>query len=110
MAQNWGLWGKVVLTGWRWDIPEIMASIDIFALTSLWEGLPRVFAEAVATGTPIVTTEVGGARERIADGINGYLVSPSSNGDMAQRIISLLNNQQKFRQLAVAGGTLGQEV
>lgn len=94
---------KVVLAGWRFDIPAIMASLDIFVLTSLWEGLPRVFAEAVVTGKPIVATEVGGAREMVAEGVNGYLVQPKANGNMARKIVELLNDKEKMRKFGEEG-------
>lgn len=86
-----GLDGSLVLTGWRRDIPEIMTSIDVLCLTSLWEGLPRTILEAVSCGIPVVATDVGGNSEVIKDGINGYLSKPGNISDMAYRIVELLS-------------------
>ncbi|UCC66020.1 MAG: glycosyltransferase, partial [Deltaproteobacteria bacterium] len=53
-AEGLGLKGQFRLLGWRRDVPEILAATDIFVLTSLWEGLPRVLPQAMAMGIPIV--------------------------------------------------------
>nr|NIQ17782.1 glycosyltransferase [Candidatus Aenigmarchaeota archaeon] len=64
---------QVILTGWRRDIPQLIHIFDVLVLTSIWEGLPRVFLEAWACGKPVVATNVDGAREAIIDGKNGFL-------------------------------------
>ncbi len=66
---------KILLLGWSRDIPEIMHSIDLLLLTSLWEGLPRVLPQAMASGIPVVATSVNGSPEAIKDGVNGYLAA-----------------------------------
>ena len=60
----------------RRDMPEVYRNLDIVVLTSLWEGLPCVFSEAMAGNLPIVATNVDGAREAIVDGENGFLHEP----------------------------------
>jgi len=64
----------ISLLGLRCDVPELLQCIDIFALSSHWEGLPRVFPQAMAAGKPIVATRVDGASEAIQHGANGFLV------------------------------------
>ncbi|MBI2447861.1 MAG: glycosyltransferase family 4 protein [Candidatus Omnitrophica bacterium] len=83
-----GLDGNLVFTGWRRDIPEIMASIDVLCLTSLWEGLPRTILEAVSCGIPVVATDVGGNSEVIKD---GYLIKPGDISRMAEKVERLIN-------------------
>ena len=56
------------LLGWRRDIAEILRSLDVFVLTSRWEGLPRVYLEALSSGVPVVGTNVDGAAEVVHDG------------------------------------------
>jgi len=98
--------GKVILTGWRRDVPEIMQIIDVLVLTSLWEGLPIVFAEAMASGKPVVATAVDGAKEAIIEGVNGFLVEPHNIEKFAERIIRLI----KDRNLAQKMGSEGRKM
>lgn len=69
-----GLGGKCLFTGWRADSPEILAASDIFALTSLWEGLPRSLVEALKTGLPAVCYRADGVTDILLDGVNGFSV------------------------------------
>jgi len=80
------------LAGWRRDIPDIMRCLDVFVLTSLWEGLPRVYLEAIASGVPVVGTRVDGAAEVVRDGVNGYLLAPGDVQGLADRVLALLMN------------------
>jgi glycosyltransferase involved in cell wall biosynthesis len=79
-----------VLAGLRDDVPALLACMDVFILTSLWEGLPRVIVQAMAAGVPVVANGVDGVREIIRNGANGFMVDPGDTASMADRIISLL--------------------
>ncbi len=94
---------KVILTGWRRDIPQILRIADILVLTSRWEGLPRVFPEAMASELPIVATKVDGAPEAIEEGINGFLVSVGEIRGMAEKIITLLDNPEMAKEMGRRG-------
>lgn len=85
----------VRLLGWRSDVADLLRVSELLVLTSRWEGLPRVFLEAMAAGVPVVATGVDGAPEAIADGVTGYLVSPGDTGEMDRRISELLLNPEK---------------
>ena len=98
--------GKIELLGWRRDIPELIQIFDVMVLTSLWEGLPRVFPEAMACGVPIVATEVDGAREVIKNGINGFLVPPKDVDKMAEKVIYLLENKEVRNQIGEKAKTM----
>lgn len=87
-----GLNDSLQLLGWRRDALEILRCLDVFVLTSLWEGLPRVYLEARASGIPVVGTRVDGAEEVIRDGDHGYLVEPGNVSGIADRVLKLLNN------------------
>ena len=83
----------VRLIGWRQDVPDLLRVFDLFVLTSLWEGLPRVLVEASLTGVPVVAFDVDGVSEVIVQGRNGFLVAPGDLDAMAKRIVELLNNE-----------------
>jgi glycosyltransferase involved in cell wall biosynthesis len=98
-----GIGERVTLLGWRRDVPELMRSFDILLHTSLWEGLPRVFPEAMATGLPIVATRVDGAPEAVEEGVNGYLFEPGDTDGMAAALESLVSQPERRRRLGQAG-------
>lgn len=95
-----GLSGKIKFLGWRKDIPRVFRAIDLFVLTSHWEGLPIVFIEAMASGVPIVATDVGGARDIIRNDINGYLAEKGDVDTLAEKISMLAENPKKVKELA----------
>jgi glycosyltransferase involved in cell wall biosynthesis len=80
LAGSLGLASHVTFTGVRADIPDLLGAADVFALSSLKEGLPVSLLEAMAAGKGIVATSVGGIPETIRDGENGLLV-PSEDVD-----------------------------
>jgi glycosyltransferase involved in cell wall biosynthesis len=94
-----GLGGVVHLAGWRRDIPEVLRGFDVMLHTSRWEGLPRVFPEAMATGLPIVATRVDGAPEAIEEGVTGYLLEPGDVEGLARRVGELLEDEPLRRRL-----------
>lgn len=106
LIEELGIKESVKLTGWRFDIPGIMALLDVVVLTSLWEGLPRVFAEALASGKPVVATNVDGAPEAIIDGRTGFLVPPGDIQSAAEKITFLLRNPQKAQKMGTEGRRL----
>lgn len=83
---------RVILSGWRRDIPEILSLTDIFVLTSLWEGLPVTVLEAGIAGVPVVATDTGGIREVVSEGETGFLVAPGNLLDMRDKLDVLLRD------------------
>lgn len=95
---------KVIFTGSREDIPQIMSSLDIFVLPSTYlEGFSRVILEAMASGKPVIATEVGGNSEAVEDGTTGILVPPEDHNRLAEAILELVKNENKRRQMGTAG-------
>ncbi len=92
MAGRLGL--RVIFTGTRGDIYDIIPSMDVFVLSSLNEGLGRVLLEAMAAGRPVVATKVGGVPEVVKDGITGILVPPSDPEEMSSAIMKILTNPE----------------
>jgi len=74
-------------------MPELYRNLDIVVLTSLWEGLPCVFSEAMACGLPLVATNVDGAREAIVDSENGFLHEPHDVDGMAASVLRLIGDE-----------------
>ena len=100
---------RIHLTGLRRDVPDLLHSFDIFALSSLWEGLPRVLPQAMAAGLPIVATAVDGNAEAVTDGINGLLTPPGDPQAMAAALLRLLNDPFLRRKMGEAGRTRAEE-
>jgi glycosyltransferase involved in cell wall biosynthesis len=106
-VQELGLAPHVVMTGFRRDIPEIMAALDMLVLPSTRsEGTSQVVPQALAVGTPVVGTTVGGTPEVIRDGETGRLVPPGDAHALAQAILSLLADPARARALGRAGQEL----
>jgi glycosyltransferase involved in cell wall biosynthesis len=87
-------------TGARDDVPELLASFDVFALPSLFEGLCYAVIEAQAAGVPVVATPVGGVRENVVDGETGVLCDPGDPASLAAGINRLLDDPEEARRLA----------
>lgn len=82
----------VILTGYRSDVPDLLAIMDIFTLTSLEEGLPISLIEAMAAGLPLVGTNVNGIRELISSGKNGFLVDVGNVEGLRNSLYTLISN------------------
>jgi glycosyltransferase involved in cell wall biosynthesis len=98
-----GLDGSLILTGPRDDVPRLLAACDVFALSSLWEGLPIVYAEASAAGLPCVGTEVDGAAEVIEPGVTGLLTPPGDPQALADGILQVISAPDAARQMGTNG-------
>ncbi|HEC36052.1 MAG TPA: glycosyltransferase [Anaerolineae bacterium] len=93
----------------RRDVPDLMHSFDLFALTSLWEGLPRVLPQAMAAGLPIVATAVDGNAEAVTDDLNGFLTTPGDPQAMAAALLRLLDDPALASRMGEAGRTRAEE-
>lgn len=82
-AATLGIGADVVWAGFREDIPAIMAALDVFVLTSAYEGFGLVLLEAMAAGRPVVATRVSAIPEIVVDGVTGILVDRGSASRLA---------------------------
>jgi glycosyltransferase involved in cell wall biosynthesis len=103
-----GLGERTIITGLRRDVPRLLSAMDVFLLTSLWEGLPRVIPQSLAMGIPVVAGRAGGIIDVITDGQNGYLCDPGDLDGLTSRCLELLKNPalratmgERGRELAV---------
>jgi len=92
--------GRVILTGWRNDVAALLSCLDVFVLTSLWEGLPIAVLEAISAGVPVIATDTGGIREVILDGKTGYLVKPHDIKILQERLRELLMTPSLRKEFA----------
>ncbi|MBI2469458.1 MAG: glycosyltransferase [Candidatus Rokubacteria bacterium] len=104
-ASRLGLDGRVVFTGSRLDVPELLSEVAVSVLPSLSEGLPNAVLESMAAGVPVVATRVGGTPEAVEDGVTGLLVPPRDAEALTRAISSLLENPD----LAARVGATGRE-
>jgi glycosyltransferase involved in cell wall biosynthesis len=89
-AAEGGVTARVAFLGLRKDVPELLSASDVAVHSSLREGLPRVVLEALAVGTPIVATAVGGVPDAVTDGVTGLLVPPEDPAALAQAVLATL--------------------
>jgi glycosyltransferase involved in cell wall biosynthesis len=81
---------NVLFVGSRNDIPQLLAAMDVFALTSHNEANPISILEAMSVGRPVVTTDVGSIHEAVVEGQTGYLVPAGDASQLSHRVLELL--------------------
>jgi glycosyltransferase involved in cell wall biosynthesis len=89
-AAGLGIADRIVFTGHRTDIPEILGALDVFCISSLYEGTPLALFEAMAAGRAVVSTSVDGCREVLEDGVSGLLAPPGDAGALAAALERVL--------------------
>jgi glycosyltransferase involved in cell wall biosynthesis len=82
----------VILTGHRPDAARLVAGLDVFVITSLYEGLGRALTEALATARPVVATAVNGVPDLVEHGATGLLVAPADPDGAARAVGWLLDH------------------
>jgi glycosyltransferase involved in cell wall biosynthesis len=102
LAQE-NLTGRTTLTGLRRDASRLMAAMDVFMLTSLWEGLPRVLPQALSMGIPVVANRVDGIDEAVQEDISGYLCEPGNVEQMAKQCAYLIDHQNIRVEMGESG-------
>jgi glycosyltransferase involved in cell wall biosynthesis len=94
---------RIRFFGARDDVPDILRALDVFALSSRWEGEPIALLEAMATGLPCVATAIAGVREVLGDGQLGMLVEVGSPQAMARAMRLLRADPDLRRRLGEVG-------
>lgn len=98
-----GIADRAILTGLRRDVPQLLAAMDVFLLTSLWEGLPRVIPQAMAMRVPVVANRADGTVEAISHGETGYLCAPGNLDALAAHCLELLRDPALRRAMGARG-------
>jgi glycosyltransferase involved in cell wall biosynthesis len=100
--QNLNLSDRVIITGFRVDMPLVYSALDMLVVPSLWEGLPMVLLEGSACGKPVIATNVGGIPEVIIHEKTGLLVPPGDAKSLAISIKTLLKRPDWGKQMGEA--------
>lgn len=103
MSEQPGLAGRVRFAGQQDDVRPWLAALDVFVLSSDWEGMSNALLEAMAIGLPVIATAVGGTPEVVMDGITGLLVPPRDPAALAEAIATLLHDPDLRRKMGQAG-------
>jgi glycosyltransferase involved in cell wall biosynthesis len=109
MIARYQLEKTISLLGWRTDIQELLPLCQLLVLTSLWEGLPRVCPQAMASGIPIIATNVNGIPEVVHNGVNGFLFQPGDIQKCAEKIVYLLVNPDIAKNMGKQGQKMVEE-
>lgn len=94
---------QVRFLGFRQDIAQILAEVQIFALISNWEGLPCTIIEAMRAGLPVVASDVGGVKEIVIDNQTGYVIPRGDVPTLRQRLTYLIANESARASMGILG-------
>ena len=101
LAKQWDLAAVRFLDN-RPDVPQLLAASDLFVLPSLWEGLPMALLEGMATGLPVIATDVAGSRQVVVPGESGMLVPAGDPRALASAMTHLLDDDAERNRLGRA--------
>lgn len=108
-VQHWHQQGWLDYLGSTHDVRPYLQSCHIYVLPSYHEGMPRTVLEAMATGRPILTTDVPGCRETVTPGENGYLVPKANAQALAERMIWFIENRDQWERMGKRSRELAEE-
>jgi glycogen(starch) synthase len=102
-AERLGVKDNIIFTGYYPDkkLPKLYQAADVFAFSTFYEHHPFAILEALSTGLPVVTTNVGGIPETIESGKNGFLVQPFNKEQLSDRIVYLLEHPAEAAEMGV---------
>jgi L-malate glycosyltransferase len=103
LAERLGIGDRVVFTGLRADVPDLLACASVSVMPSLNEALSNVLLESMAAGTAVVATRVGGTPEAVEDGVNGVLVPSGDSPALARGIARLLSDREFASRVGQCG-------
>jgi len=98
---KYSMQNRVHFLGRRKDVAAIMTKCDVFALISDSEGFPRSTLEAMRAGLPIIVSDVGGAKEAIIEGENGFSIQRRDVSALQQALLFFINNPDRLSSMGV---------
>lgn len=109
LATRLGIDSRVVFTGVRRDVPELLPAFDVSCLSSVHEGVPMAVIESMAAGIPMVVTDCGALRDLVLDGRQGFVVPVGDVSALAARLIALADDPGLRERMGAAGYARVQE-
>lgn len=103
VAKQSGIDSQVTFTGFRNDVPALLAMSDMVAMPSLWEGLPLALLEAMNLGKAVVGTNAPGIVEVIKDGETGFIIPTEDATELANKLILLLQDAELTKRMGEQG-------
>ena len=104
-----GLAGKVSFPGYVSAVEDGLSAHNIFALVTNWEGFPRSILEAMRNGLPVISSDVGGCRESVLDGVNGRIVARGDRRGLVEALRELITSPERRAEMGRAGFELYRE-
>ncbi len=103
-AKQGGIEQNVIFTGFRDDVPALLAMSDLVAMPSLWEGLPLALLEAMNLNKAVIGTAAPGIEEVIQEGETGFLIPTKNASALADKLIVLLQDPQLTARMGQNAG------
>ncbi|MGB9586737.1 MAG: glycosyltransferase family 4 protein, partial [Armatimonadota bacterium] len=103
LAASLGIEDKVIFTGFRNDVGEILSITTVLAHPATMEGFANCVLQAMAAGVPVVVTAVGGMPEAVRDGVNGILIPPRDPNAIADAVMKLLRDPELRCKMGAEG-------
>lgn len=99
LAVRLGIADRLLMLGRREDVPALLGAMDIFALSSRYEGAPLALMEAMAAGLPVVATAVGGINDLIEEGRTGFRSPPQDPAALGDRLAEMAADRELRREI-----------
>ena len=109
LIRKFGIENNIRILGFRNDVKNILRLIDVFVLSSVSEGMPLSVIEAMAASKPVVVTNVGGMSEIVIPDKTGFMVAPRDPQALAEKLIALLGNKEKRKEMGQNGKMIAEE-
>ncbi len=97
---------RILMTGYREDIPEILSFTDLGIISSVAEGIPQFLFQIMAMGKPVIATAVGGIPDIVASGVTGILIPPEDPAALVQAMVQALRDPESAGRLGEEGRRL----
>jgi len=102
LARKLNVYDRIIFTGFRSDIPDLLSTMDVLVVPSLLEGFPMITLEAMALATPVVATQIHGITEQIMDGKEGVLIPPRNTDALASAVTQIITDRELSSRLGMA--------